>query len=144
MPRPEGLDNPDLRLAAAADFPVLVTARYSEQRIRCARVIHDQDGYARGPFVTAVAAHADGLLWKYEQARGGTLFIDDIATLPSDARIELLSLLERRTAAAPSIVRSEVRIVAGASRPLAGECADDASFARLFYRLNVLHINLID
>src|SRR5262245_44951894 len=96
----------DLRLAARVEVPVLVTAGSRRQRSMCARLIHDSRGYDR-PFVTfsvddpgGIVEKANGswrvyeredlvLLRQFELARGGTLFIDDIALL----RIATQSLL---------------------------------------------------
>jgi DNA-binding NtrC family response regulator len=136
----------DVLLAAAVDVPVLVTARAAEQRIRYARLIHENGPRSTGPFVAAVSTeadgHGDGLERKYEEARGGTLFVDDLAAMPAQARHCLVSLLERRTSPpVESSHRDDVRIVAGASVPLASACPHDAGFARLFYRLNIIHIH---
>jgi DNA-binding NtrC family response regulator len=72
------------------------------------------------------------------------LFIDDLAAMDADLRDQLLGLLDgcvtgRRAARAPR----DVRIIAGAGEQLCVECVRDAAFARLFYRLNVVRIDLV-
>jgi two-component system NtrC family response regulator len=157
----------DLRLAARVAVPVLVTADSRDHRNMCARLIHDIGVAGGGPFVTfstdgphPAAVDADVmptprdrdtdredvvLRRQFERARGGTLFIDDIAKLRASAQAQLLSLLEER-ARYGSQVRSDggpVRVVAGASRHLDMERATGAFCTPLFYRLNLIHINLI-
>ena len=151
----------DLRLAARVDVPVLVTADSRRQRNMCARLIHDSRGYDR-PFVTfsvnergAVVEKANGswrvhdredivLRRQFELARGGTLFIDDIADLRAAAQALLHLLLDERLPHLPSGRPSgRVRLVAGASRHLDTERATGAFCASLFYRLNLIHIDFI-
>jgi transcriptional regulator of acetoin/glycerol metabolism len=155
----------DIRLAARVRVPVLVTAKDSEQRSMCARLIHANGEWVRGPFVTLsqndmdspgrnldpfARAHRIGnalmLRHQFDQARGGTLFLDDVLTLPADTQAHLLSLLNERMAPLCSTVafdRSRVRIVAGASRHLDAERATGAFCELLFYRLNIIHVDLM-
>jgi DNA-binding NtrC family response regulator len=161
MDRVEMRPEDDLRLAAVLDVPVLVTADSRAQRDMCARLIHDT-GSGRGPFVTFsahdVRSAVEGwnalshrhrehaiLRRQFERARGGTLFIDDITVLRAPAQFELLSLLEERWSEDSSVHpdHARVRVVAGASRHLDNERATGAFFEPLFYRLNLIHINLI-
>jgi len=146
----------DLRLAARFDVPVLVTADSREHRSMCARLIHDI-GMAGGPFVTfstgglsivssSPREREEAVLRRqFERARGGTLFIDDIATLRAAVQAQLLSLLEERVHDESSIRSSggSVRVVAGASRHLDRERETGVFCTPLFYRLNLIHINLI-
>ena len=147
----------DLRLAAQVDVPVLVTADSRDHRSLCARLIHDIGIAAGGPFVTFSTGglsivsstprerEETVLRRQFERARGGTLFIDDIATLRAAVQAQLLSLLEERVRHESSIRSSggPVRVVAGASRHLDMERATGAFCTPLFYRLNLIHINLI-
>ena len=153
----------DLRLAGRVDVPVLVTADSRRQRNMCARLIHDSRGYQR-PFVTfsvnepggAVVEKANGswrvhdrqdivLQRQFELARGGTLFIDDIADLRAATQALLHSLLDERLRRLPSDRPSgaRVRLVAGASRHLDDDRATGAFCSLLFYRLNLIHIDFI-
>ena len=96
----------DLRLAARVDVPVLVTADNRDHRNMCARLIHDAGIAGGGPFVTfstgglSIVSSSPRereetvLRRQFELARGGTLFIDDIATLREAVQAQLLSLLE--------------------------------------------------
>lgn len=152
----------DIRLAARVRVPVLITAVETEMRSMCARLIHANGELVRGPFVTLfqndvgqnpdpfARAHRIGnalmLRHQFDQARGGTLFLDDVINLPADAQAHLLSLLNERMAPLSSTVafdRSRVRIVAGASRHLDADRATGAFCELLFYRLNIIHVDLI-
>lgn len=143
----------DLRLAARVDVPVLVTADSRDHRNLCARLIHDIGVYGGGPFVTfsiddedeaAEEAKVAMLRREFERARGGTLFVDDIAMLRAATQAQLLSLLEERVRHGSAVAPSDsVRIVAGASRHLDAEREAGAFCTPLFYRLNLIHINLI-
>ena len=140
----------DLRLAARVDVPVLVTAGTRQERDRYARFIHHAGG-GRGPFVTFSiddVGSAAGLILRrhFDEARGGTLFIDDVATLSVAAQRQLFSiLLEERLSRASSLrpVNARVRLVSGASHHLDTERATGAFCPALFYRLNLSHIDLM-
>ena len=152
----------DLQLAARVDVPVLVTADSRRQRTMCARLIHDGGGYER-PFVIfsvgdpgAIVEKSNGS-WRvydredvvlrrhFELARGGTLFIDDIALLREATQGLLHALLEvrLRQVASARPAGGRVRVVAGASRHLDAERQAGAFCTPLFYRLNVIHIDFI-
>jgi DNA-binding NtrC family response regulator len=160
----ETLDD-DLELASRTDVPVLITAECPHQRETCARRIHTSRRQEQGPFVvfsidalspctgapsasTARRAHDDGvsLRQQFDQARGGTLFIDDITSLTSGGQAQLCCLLEEYSFPPPVTGRSEtpsVRIIAGASRHLEAERATGIFCEPLFYRLNVVHFDLL-
>lgn len=98
-------------------------------------------GFSRGSFTGAVAAKPG----KIELADGGTLFLDEIGELPLDAQVKLLRLLqqgeiERIGAASPRVI--DVRIVAATHRDLAAMVEDGAFREDLFYRLNVVPLEL--
>src|SRR5687767_6828537 len=100
----------DIRLAATVDLPVLITAEHRDRRDLCARVIHATGESAQGPFVTVMlgenrssphrsprskdAAEEAMLRQRFEHARGGTLFVDDLASATAEAQLQLLRLLE--------------------------------------------------
>jgi transcriptional regulator with PAS, ATPase and Fis domain len=99
-------------------------------------------GYARGAFTGADARGKAGLV---ELAEGGTLLLDEIGDLPPALQVKLLRFLETGEVRPVGAVRGrrlDVRIVAATHRNLA-EMIDRGTFrADLFYRLNVLTIQL--
>ncbi|MGE5243760.1 MAG: sigma 54-interacting transcriptional regulator [Betaproteobacteria bacterium] len=157
------LGEDDIRLAARVDVPALITARSRRDRETCARLIHVNGARGRGPFVTffddGARAHVEHssafrgrecrcdvaiLRHRFEQADGGTLFVDDVATFASDAQTALLRLLDARASTAADrharADRHDVRIIAGASRSLDAERAAGTFREVLFYRLNIIHV----
>ena len=139
-PRLPGAAEEEMRLAKQVDVTVLVTAENPHDREACARVIHAASRYSRGPFVIvsgkSLNAGAEEIVSadRLAEARGGTLFVDDVAELNAIGQAQLLSLVETREAA--------VRVVAGASRHLERERASGVFSETLFYRLNIIHVNL--
>src|SRR5574338_1141785 len=104
-----GLLDVDIRLAAHVLVPVLVTAGDCHHRDLCARLIHATSDFVRGPFVTFSATAVAGadllqpsdraetnrtLRHHFDHARGGTLFVDDVAVLTAEGQAALLALLE--------------------------------------------------
>ena len=136
-------------IAARTHVPVLITSDRAPQRELCARVIHERSGRASRPFVRfgpgALNAR-DGAVCRllrdrFEQARGGTLFIDDVSRLRSRGQRELLLLLENNLRARSD---REVRILAGTSRQLDDRRTSGAFNASLFYRLNEIRVDLAE
>lgn len=121
----------DVALAAQEDLPVLVTSENRDRRNICSRMIHAMSDANKGPFVTFVSGSE--LHRHVQDARGGTLFIDDIAALTPAEQVVLLTLLENDCSA---------RIIAGASRHLGAELQQGTLSGALFYRLNLIHVDL--
>lgn len=98
-------------------------------------------GHERGAFTGATAARAG---W-FEQADGGTIFLDEIGELPLPAQAKLLRTLQEGTITRLGGTREtkvDVRLVAATQRDLAAD-AQLGTFRRdLFYRLNVIPIRL--
>jgi DNA-binding NtrC family response regulator len=73
-----------------------------------------------------------------EQARGGVLFLDEVAGLSSSAQTTALKLLDD----APPGASADVRIVASSAHDLAAGVAAGRFRADLFYRLSVLELRV--
>ena len=98
-------------------------------------------GYERGAFTGAGSARAG---W-FEQAHGGTIFLDEIGELPLAMQSKLLRTLQEGTLVrlgGKQEVRVNVRVVAATNRDLAREVATGRFRQDLFYRLNVIPIQL--
>jgi len=96
-------------------------------------------GHKRGAFTGATADH-QGL---FQQADGGTLFIDELGELPLDLQAKLLRVLETqqvRAVGATKAVRVDVRIVAATNRPLWEEVKAGRFREDLYFRLQVFPI----
>ena len=100
-------------------------------------------GYVRGAFTGAVTSRK-GLL---EEADGGTLFLDEIGDLSPSMQVKLLRTLQEREVrriGAQQSVKVDVRLIAATNRDLEEAVRRGEFRADLFYRLNVITINLPD
>ncbi|WP_367850079.1 sigma-54 interaction domain-containing protein [Rhodoferax sp. WC2427] len=98
-------------------------------------------GYERGAFTGASAQHS-GLI---EAANGGTIFLDEIGDLPLELQTNLLRFLQEKTINRVGSVRSltvDVRVVAASHIDLAEAVATGRFREDLYYRLNVLPIEV--
>ncbi|RUM43305.1 MAG: two-component system response regulator [Desulfurobacterium sp.] len=98
-------------------------------------------GYERGAFTGAVSSKK-GL---FEQANGGTLFLDEIGELPLELQAKLLRVLQEkeiRRIGGERTVKVDVRIVAATNRNLEEEVKKGNFREDLFFRLNVVTIEL--
>ncbi|HVO24983.1 MAG TPA: sigma 54-interacting transcriptional regulator [Candidatus Margulisiibacteriota bacterium] len=98
-------------------------------------------GHVKGAFTGAVAARA-GL---FRMADGGTIFLDEIGDLPLALQVKLLRVLQERSftpIGADANVTVDVRVVAATNRHLGDEVNAGRFRTDLFYRLNVLTIEL--
>jgi two-component system nitrogen regulation response regulator GlnG len=98
-------------------------------------------GHEKGAFTGAVARH----IGKFEQAAGGTLFLDEIGDMPMQAQTRLLRALQSgsiRRVGGREEVRVDTRIVAATNRDLEPMIAAGQFREDLFYRINVVPINL--
>ncbi|MEJ7927098.1 nitrogen regulation protein NR(I) [Sphingobium sp. AN641] len=98
-------------------------------------------GYEKGAFTGAHARTAG----KFEQAQGGTLFLDEIGDMPMEAQTRLLRVLqsgEVTTVGGSKPVRVNVRIIAATNRQLPDLIEDGRFRQDLYYRLNVVPIDL--
>ncbi|MFC3682467.1 sigma-54-dependent Fis family transcriptional regulator [Hydrogenophaga luteola] len=98
-------------------------------------------GHERGAFTGAHSARPG---W-FEQAHGGTIFLDEIGELPLALQAKLLRTLQEGTLVrlgGQREIRVDVRLVAATHRDLAQEAAAGRFRQDLYYRLNVIPIRL--
>ncbi len=98
-------------------------------------------GHVRGSFTGALRDH-----WgKVKAAEGGTLFLDEIGDLPLEIQPKLLRLLQEKEyeRVGETVTRhSDVRIVAATNRDLKKRVAEGAFREDLYYRLNVITVEM--
>jgi len=151
---------------AATDSAVLLIGESGTGKELVARSIHLQSRRAQGPFVpvhlgaipetlieselfghvrgafTGATGERRGLI---EEADGGTLFLDEVGDMPATAQVKLLRTLEgsevRRLGDNETRV-VDVRVVAATHRNLMAEVEAGRFRQDLFYRLNVVTIDL--
>ena len=98
-------------------------------------------GHARGAFTGAHVTR----LGRVAQAEGGTLFLDEIGELPMPLQAKLLRLLQQREYTPVGdnrTIKCDIRIIAATNRKLADEVARGTFREDLYYRLNVIELNL--
>ncbi|WDF56103.1 sigma 54-interacting transcriptional regulator [Mucilaginibacter sp. KACC 22063] len=98
-------------------------------------------GHERGAFTGAT----DKRTGKFEQADGGTIFLDEIGEMPLEAQVKLLRVLQEREIerlGGNYKKKISVRIIAATNRNLEKEVAEGRFRLDLYYRLNVFPIEL--
>lgn len=98
-------------------------------------------GHAKGAYTGAVSA-SEGLI---REASGGTLFLDEISELPLHVQVKLLRVIQERQVRPLGATQSYVtdtRFLAASNRDLKAEAAAGNFRADLYYRLNVITIQV--
>jgi DNA-binding NtrC family response regulator len=98
-------------------------------------------GHVKGSFTGAVR-DKQGL---FAAARGGSFFLDEVGEMPASLQVKLLRVLQEREAipvGATEAIPVDVRIIAATNRELEEEIRRGNFRSDLFYRLNVIAINL--
>ena len=98
-------------------------------------------GHAKGAFTSAVTAQ-EGL---FQRARGGTIFLDEIGDLPMPLQVKLLRAIQEKEIlplGTTTPIKIDLRIIAATNRDLPKAVAEGRFREDLFYRLNVVNIEL--
>jgi transcriptional regulator of acetoin/glycerol metabolism len=99
-------------------------------------------GYVAGAFSGALKEGSPG---KFELADGGTIFLDEIGEMPMEAQVSLLRLLQESEVTrlgGKQAKRIDVRIIAATNKDIAMAVKHNNFRGDLYYRLNVLTINI--
>jgi len=157
----------EARRAAANHYPVLISGEsgtgkelfaqaihhgsprrvHPFVRINCAAIPKDLleselFGYEKGAFT---GAGADGKPGKFELARHGTVFLDEVGDLPLEMQPKLLRVIEDKEferVGGTRIIQSDFRVIAATNQNL-GEMLIGNRFRKdLFYRLNVIPLHI--
>jgi len=154
------------RQVAGSRATVLITGESGTGKGELARALHALSPRAKAPFVSLhCAALAESLLeselfghekgsftgadkrrsGRFEQADGGTLFLDEIGEISPLLQVKLLRVLQERTferVGGNEVVKVDVRLLAATNRDLAKEVREGRFREDLYYRLNVVRIEM--
>ena len=154
------------RQVAASRATVLITGESGTGKGELARAIHALSPRAKAPFVSLhCAAIPESLLesemfghergsftgadkrriGRFEQASGGTLFLDEIGELSPLVQTKLLRVLQERAierVGGNETLMVDVRVIAATNRDLTSEVSEGRFREDLFYRLNVVHLEM--
>lgn len=98
-------------------------------------------GHERGAFTGATQRR----LGRFEQANGGTIFLDEVGELPPDTQVALLRVLQEREferVGGAQAIRVDVRVITATNRDLTAAVTNGSFRQDLFYRLNVFPIEV--
>ncbi len=98
-------------------------------------------GHEKGAFTGATQRR----LGRFEQANGGTIFLDEVGELPPDTQVALLRVLQEREferVGGVQTIRVDVRVITATNRDLTAAVASGIFRQDLFYRLNVFPIEV--
>lgn len=98
-------------------------------------------GYERGAFTGAVARR----IGKFEEASGGSIFLDEIGEMDLYLQAKLLRVLQQRSIeriGSNKEIRVDFRLISSTNRNLSEEVRNGRFRSDLFYRLNVVHIDV--
>ncbi len=151
---------------AGTDISVLITGETGTGKEVVAREVHRRSPRAGGPFVAVncgaipealleseLFGHVKGAftgavasrLGRFQAASGGTLFLDEIGEMPPALQVKILRALQDRAVTRVGDTRPEavdIRVVAATNKVLEQEIQRGAFREDLFYRLNVVSIQL--
>jgi len=154
------------RKVAASDATVLIRGETGTGKELLARVIHQCSPRAAGPFVTVncsaitetllhseLFGHEKGAFTgahrrqrgRFELAQGGTILLDEIGDIAPSVQLSLLRVLQERTierVGGGPTVHLDVRVVAATNAELEPRVADGRFRSDLFYRLNVVPLQM--
>jgi len=155
-----------VRTVAVTDASVLIEGESGTGKERIARAIHQLSprkdrafvalscgalpdtlletelfGHERGAFTDAQRQRRG----RFEVADGGTIFLDDIDDMPMSVQVKLLRVLQEREferVGGEDLVQVDIRVVAATKVPLLEHVREGKFREDLYYRLNVVPVNL--
>jgi len=155
-----------LQIVAPTNTSVLIQGESGTGKERIADCIHKLSDRSKKPFIkincaslptdlveSTLFGHEKGAftgaterrVGKFEQADGGTIFLDEIGELPMDVQVKLLRTLQEKEierVGNNGIIKVDVRIIAATNKILENEVAANRFRIDLYYRLNVFPLNL--
>ena len=155
-----------MRKVAVTNATVLISGESGTGKELVARQIHTLSGRAEGPFIAlncgAIPAelleselfgHERGAFTgavgarhgMFQVARGGTIFLDEVAEMAPPLQVKLLRVLQEhefRPVGGDRMIKTDVRVIAASNKELFDEVSKGRFREDLFYRLQVIPIRL--
>jgi len=156
----------EVEQVAQSNSPVIITGESGTGKELIARAIHSNSKRKYSPLVSVhcgalteslleseLFGHEKGAFTgamynrkgRFEMADGGTIFLDEIATISPKMQIELLRVLETKTfirVGGNKEITSDFRVICATNKNLKQMVDDDLFREDLFYRLNVVNIRI--
>ena len=156
----------DVEIVAKSDSTVIITGDSGTGKELIARAIHANSSRRYFPLVAVhcgalaeslleseLFGHAKGAFTgaqfqrkgKFEMADGGTIFLDEIATISAKMQIELLRVLETKSfvrVGGTKEIKSDFRVICATNRDLKQMVKEGSFREDLYYRLNVYNIHI--
>ena len=152
---------------ASVNTPILLTGETGTGKELIARYIHEVSSKKDKPFIaincgamqkeligselfgyesgTFTGGRKEGKKGKFEEANGGTIFLDEIGEMPIDLQVHLLRVLQEKEITrlgSSKNIKIDVKVIAATNQNLE-ELIDNGLFRRdLFFRLNVISFTL--
>jgi len=142
----------DIECALSSDANVLIAGGDAADRTALARLIHRRSRRRRGSMVVFGRASRSNR-WASKPAEralvpettGRTLFIEELAALDGPTQDQLLHLLDAGTERSKDgTTARKTRVISATAHDVLEGLASRRLNARLFYRLNIIHITLAD
>lgn len=151
---------------AGTDARVMILGANGTGKELVARALHEQSGRANGPFVEVNCAaipselieselfgHEKGAftsaikqrIGKFEQANGGTIFLDEIGDMSLAAQAKVLRALQENTitrVGSDKDIKIDVRVLAATNKNLVEEIKNNNFREDLYHRLSVIVIDV--
>ena len=154
-------------LTARGNSTVLITGESGTGKEMFSKAIHYSSSKSKGPFVTVncgaipenlleselfgyekgafTGANDKGKLGKFEQANGGTIFLDEIGDMPLHLQVKILHVLQNmrfeRVGGNKTII-VDVRVIAATNKNLESMIKEGTFREDLYYRLSVIPLNI--